>query len=54
MQKYQSKKWKEARDIENSLNSGSYKLVDIEEKESIKIQPHHLQLQHYNKKQVEK
>ena len=25
---------KEARDIENSLNSGSYKLVDIEEKES--------------------
>lgn len=27
---------KEARDIENSLNSGSYKLVDIEEKESIR------------------
>ncbi|MGJ0298639.1 type I DNA topoisomerase [Aliarcobacter cryaerophilus] len=26
----------EARDIENSLNSGSYKLVDIEEKESIR------------------
>ena len=25
---------KEARDIENSLNSGSYRLVDIEEKES--------------------
>ncbi|MDX4060300.1 type I DNA topoisomerase [Aliarcobacter skirrowii] len=25
---------KEARDIENSLNSGSYKLIDIEEKES--------------------
>ena len=27
---------KEARDIENSLNSGSYKLVDIEEKDSLR------------------
>ena len=32
--KKEKEKEKEARDIENSLNSGSYKLVDIEEKES--------------------